>query len=187
MKISNGFWAGLSFGVTFVISATLGAIINPLPFIFQNGTTADATQVNADLAQIVNNVNANAAPIVGSAFVPAGAAVAFNLAACPTGWIPANGASGTPDLRGYFVRGLDTSGLIDPGRVRNTIQQDQVQDHGHSVSGGTKSGSFDSGFAGGGNSVAGGSSTIVVGNPNSGNHGTETRPKNNALLYCIKS
>lgn len=44
--------------------ASLGAvIISPLPYIFQNGTVADATQVNADLAQIVNNVNANAAAI----------------------------------------------------------------------------------------------------------------------------
>lgn len=37
------------------------AIINPLPFIFVNGTVGDATQVNADFAQIVANANANAA------------------------------------------------------------------------------------------------------------------------------
>lgn len=36
-------------------------IINTLPFQLQNGTTADATQVMADLNQIVSNVNANAA------------------------------------------------------------------------------------------------------------------------------
>ena len=37
------------------------SIISPLPNTLTNGTTADATQVMADLNQIVNNVNANAA------------------------------------------------------------------------------------------------------------------------------
>jgi hypothetical protein len=39
----------------------MSIITTPLPYIFSNGTTADATQVNADLNQIVGNVNANAA------------------------------------------------------------------------------------------------------------------------------
>ena len=39
----------------------MSIITTPLPFIFTNGTTADATQVNADLNQIVAGVNANAA------------------------------------------------------------------------------------------------------------------------------
>ena len=39
----------------------------PLPYVFVNGTTIDATQVNADLNTIVNAVNANAAPLVGGA------------------------------------------------------------------------------------------------------------------------
>jgi len=39
----------------------MSIITTPLPFIFTNGTTADATQVNADLNQIVSGVNANAA------------------------------------------------------------------------------------------------------------------------------
>lgn len=36
-------------------------IINPLPNTFTNGTTADATQVNANFNQVVTNVNANGA------------------------------------------------------------------------------------------------------------------------------
>lgn len=39
------------------------AIIGTLPYVFSNGTTADATQVNADLNAIVNGVNTNAAAI----------------------------------------------------------------------------------------------------------------------------
>lgn len=41
-------------------------IINPLPYIFQNGTTADATQVNADFAQIVANVNINVPALIST-------------------------------------------------------------------------------------------------------------------------
>jgi hypothetical protein len=36
-------------------------IISPLPYTLTNGTTADASQVQGDLAQIVSNVNSNAA------------------------------------------------------------------------------------------------------------------------------
>jgi hypothetical protein len=39
----------------------MSIISTPLPFIFTNGTTADANQVNSNLNQIVSNVNANAA------------------------------------------------------------------------------------------------------------------------------
>ena len=38
--------------------------------------------------------------------IPKGAIMAFNLASCPTDWSPADGNSGRPDLRGYFIRGL---------------------------------------------------------------------------------
>ena len=39
----------------------MSIITTPLPYVFSNGTTADATQVNADLNQIVSGVNNNAA------------------------------------------------------------------------------------------------------------------------------
>ncbi len=47
---------------------------------------------------------------------------AFNSATCPAGWSPANGTSGTPDLRGEFIRGLDSGRGIDSGRVLGTWQ-----------------------------------------------------------------
>lgn len=42
--------------------------------------------------------------------VPPGAVMAFNLASCPTGWSAADGGGSParPDLRGEFVRGLDS-------------------------------------------------------------------------------
>jgi len=44
--------------------------------------------------------------------VPTGAIMAFNSASCPTGWTLADGSSGTPDLRGIFLRGSGTSGSM---------------------------------------------------------------------------
>lgn len=42
------------------------AIIGALPYILVNGTVADATQVMADYNKIINDVNANAAPLSGA-------------------------------------------------------------------------------------------------------------------------
>ena len=42
------------------------AIISPLPYNIVNGQAVDSTPVMADLNQIVNNVNANAAALAGS-------------------------------------------------------------------------------------------------------------------------
>ena len=42
------------------------AIISPLPYTIVNGQAVDATPVMADMNQIVNNVNANAAALAGS-------------------------------------------------------------------------------------------------------------------------
>ena len=109
--------------------------------------------------------------------VPAGAIQAFNLSVCPSGWKIANGAGGTPNLRGRFVRGLG-----EPGRGLGSYQADMLKKHRHSTPIGLVGGwgipwynwanpanmsqkwSSVSGFAG----------------------GAETRPKNIALLYCQK-
>ncbi|MEX3961657.1 hypothetical protein AB4Y42_05475 [Paraburkholderia sp. EG286B] len=44
----------------------MAAIIGNLPVTLQNGTIADASQLMADLNYIVNQVNANAAPVSGA-------------------------------------------------------------------------------------------------------------------------
>ena len=119
-------------------------------------------------------------------FVPSGAVMAFNLASCPAGWSAANGSGGTVNLVGYFIRGLDAAGTVDPTpRALGSVEAHAVQNHSHSISPATV-------LVGGGPYLGGGSigfvgGTISVGNMNTGNAASETRPVNVALLYCQKN
>jgi len=61
------------------------AIIGTLPNTISNGQTVDATPVMADFNFIVNQVNANAAPL-GTFTAPTGTRMCFNQAAVPVGW-----------------------------------------------------------------------------------------------------
>ena len=172
-----------------------------------------------------------------NAQVPAGAVQMFAGASVPTGWLAASGqavsrttyavlfaAIGTtygagdgsttftlPDLRGEFLRGLDSSRGVDAGRTLGSVQAaamlnhthsattDNQGSHNHTPSGGgsfmrtpgttdARGISLGTGWqADGATSTAGGHThTITVGNPSVGG-GTETRPRNVALLACIKT
>ena len=55
--------------------------------------------------------------------VPAWAVMAFNLSSCPTWWISANWWNGTPDLRGEFVRWWDNGRWVDAWRAIWTLQR----------------------------------------------------------------
>lgn len=95
----------------------------------------------------------------------------------------AGGNPRTPDLRGEFVRGWDGGRGVDPGRVFGTAQGDELKAHQHEVYASGSAGSFPEAFdvddpASGQNKIA--KPTSVVG-------GTETRPRNVALLPCIKA
>ena len=96
-----------------------------------------------------------------------------------------------PDLRGEFIRGWDNGKGVDIGRQVGSAQLDQFQIHRHSSSnsshsvyrihsGGNRAG------IGGGSHDSFGQISITVNDPNSGRTGTETRPRNIAMMYCIK-
>jgi microcystin-dependent protein len=89
--------------------------------------------------------------------IPAGVVLYFAAATPPKGWLKADGnvvsrieyadlfvvvgtTFGTgdgsttfnlPDLRGEFIRGLDTGRGVDSGRVIGTIQSDELKQHNH--------------------------------------------------------
>ena len=121
--------------------------------------------------------------------VPSGGVVAFNLDSCPAGWSPADGAGGTPDLRGVFIRGMNsfdngvtnrTDGNEDPDglRVLGVLQQDELESHTHG--GRTMAGSQGWCPRAGCGDYGGVSAMASFG-------GDETRPKNVALIYCQKN
>lgn len=92
-----------------------------------------------------------------------------------------------PEMRGEFPRGWDDSRGVDAGRAFGSLQIGDIQSHGHMFS--TNWGSnFNSGqtVSNGLSAAPGGSSgTLFVGSIGS-TGGSETRPRNIALLACIK-
>lgn len=137
-----------------------------------------------------------------------GAVMAFSMSSAPTGWIKANGAAisrtvyaslfgaiGTfygagdgsttfnlPDLRGEFLRGWDDGRGVDSGRAFGSYQADELKSHRHNTR------------------ILRDRSPVTAGNAVLGDEdyygtqenwseytgGTETRPRNRALLFCIK-
>lgn len=109
-----------------------------------------------------------------------------------------------PDLRGYFPRGWDDARGIDTGRVFGSNQADAYLNHSHT--GSTNSAGAHTHTVGNNGNAGGGGITMNLGvgmsvtstSSSAGAHahtvtvdasttgGTETRPKNIALLYCIK-
>lgn len=140
---------------------------------------------------------------------PAGAVMAFAMNSAPSGWLACNGSSvsrttyaalfaaiGTtygsgdgsttfalPDLRGYFVRGSGTNGDGTASGAFAAKQADAIKEHSHRFKY---------------NVPLLGQGLVYVGNVDGnggtnydipmvpGTGGAETRPKNIAMLYCIK-
>jgi len=138
--------------------------------------------------------------------LPAGAVQVFAMNSAPSGWLSCDGSAisrttystlfsaisttyGTgdgsttfnlPDLRGEFIRGWDAGRGIDSGRTFGTAQSDAFEAHNHDVSWTAAEGG-----SGAGSRVQ----TYNVGynnNPTETVGGNETRPRNIAMLYCIK-
>lgn len=90
-----------------------------------------------------------------------------------------------PDLRAEFIRGWDDSRGVDAGRVFGTWQVDLFKGHNHQTLSQTYAilSTNQTFVAGGGAAVfQGGDVNQVTGSAG----GTETRPRNVALLPCIK-
>lgn len=127
----------------------------------------------------------------------------FAQATPPAGWLECNGATvsrtayaalfakiGTtwgagdgattfavPDLRGEFIRGWDNGRGVDNGRAFATAQADELKAHAHDVQ--KSSSDADGSTFSPGSGSFGVQATSTTG-------GTETRPRNVAMLFCIK-
>lgn len=155
-----------------------------------SGTTITHTLWN----ELVNNINTVWTKV--DTLVPPGAIMAFNLASCPTGWIAADGTSGTPDLRGEFIRWLDNGRWVDSGRTLASSQLatrvffNEVDDAWRA---GRQVDMFDWVWVNYDGSVelavtraSYPSLTPAWNVSNSRSYGIRVRPRNVAFLYCIK-
>lgn len=137
-----------------------------------------------DVATCVRSAaeSASSAVAVAKTLVPTGAVVAFALEKCPAHW------SIYEPARGVFIRGIDTTNSKDRDpdgkRQHGNYQSDSFKKHSHAVQ--------DAGIAKWQQSVTSNKQRVGSwngGNPitTSSNGGPETRPRNVALLYCIKN
>jgi phage-related tail fiber protein len=137
---------------------------------------------------------------------PVGAVIWVATSTAPNGFLKANGAAvsrttyaalfaalGTqfgagdgsstfnlPDLRGEFIRGWDDSRGVDSGRTFGSFQADEFKSHTHEELYNTpSSGQDQAGSGSGDNDNTSSRQTGAAG-------GAETRPRNVALLACIK-
>lgn len=88
-----------------------------------------------------------------------------------------------PDLRGEFVRGWDHARGVDAGRTFGSAQADEIKAHTHSVA---PAASTDDTAAGATTTGSGGVETITPYSTGS-TGGSETRPRNVALMFIIKT
>ena len=156
--------------------------------------------------QLVNIPIPAPIPIPTDSLVPAGAVAYLARNTAPSGWLKANGAAvsrttysalftaiGTtfgagdgsttfnvPDLRGEFVRSWSDGRGVDNGRVFGSAQAQDIQPHTHNIVGSNTGGSGSRMFV---HPVD--VNAIDTGSTQSAGT-TETRPRNVALLACIK-
>ena len=157
-----------------------------------------------DLAQARNNLGLQESSITDFTAV----VLPFAFDTPPVGWLECNGAEisrttyanlfakvGTlygngdgsnsfniPDLRGEFIRGWDNGRGIDSGRIFGSFQSDELKSHTHNIRCNASNGN--AGTTAPYSSVANFTYTNTDDILSTG--GLETRPRNTALIYCIK-
>ena len=192
------------------VTATLlnvngSAAISAVATISDNAvTTAKILNGNVTTLKILDGA-VTASKLAAGAAIPAGAVMPFAMNSVPSGWLGADGTAvsrstyaalfaeistlygvgdgsttfNLPDLRGYFVRGSGTN--VD-GTVSGTFaakQADELKSHTHTMY-------IQGTFTGSSTNVARFSDIGTGSSTTQATGGTETRPKNIAMLYCIK-
>jgi hypothetical protein len=131
-------------------------------------TSAPAGWLKCNGAAVSRTTYASLFAIIGTTFGAGNGTTTFNL----------------PDMRGEFIRGLDDGRGIDTGRTLGSAQAYATETHHHTLQRTTNVGGGSDGYDLG-NYVNGGSGPVSLVNVQ--DYGdTETRPRNIALLYCIK-
>ena len=152
--------------------------------IYTARTTAPTGYLKANGAAVSRTTYADLFTAIGTIYGSGDGSTTFNV----------------PDLRGEFVRGFDDSRGIDSGRTLGSAQAGMVGPHNHTINdpghshslnytpirdgGGIQAGrDGPAHYMGTGGGVNGNTTGISINN----NSGAETRPRNVALLACIKT
>lgn len=176
-----------------------------------NATTPgdDIGKITNDLELLRSVIGGGTDPDVPNAAqaIPAGAIMAFAMQTPPAGWLECDGSAisragnpalfaaiGTtygdgdgvttfnlPDARSEFLRGWDHGRGVDAGRAFGSWQADDLEAHTHSVA--IYDPDEDEVVTIGGARPEGDPGSVSTGSTG----GAETRPRNLAILYCIKT
>lgn len=148
------------------INGTTGEITSAVPsglIMFYASSTLPSGFLKCNGAAVSRTTYASLFAAIGTTFGTGDGSTTFNL----------------PDMRGYFPRAWADNGSVDSGRSFGSTQSDQNLAHTHTTT-------YDYlGQSGGGGSWVGGSIASTW-NSMSTSGGTEARPKNVAVLACIK-
>lgn len=183
------------------------AALAPLasPALTGNPTAPTQTAGN-DSTRIATTAFVAAALAAGAA--PAGTVIMHAANSAPTGYLACDGSAvsrttysalftaigttfgagnGTttfnlPDMRGEFPRGWDNGRGVDSARSFGSAQTDQLGQHSHSYSF-----NVDGGGAGRPGGSGGSLTSSTTGTAGGTTNASETRPRNIALLFCIKT
>ncbi len=174
-KLKQSFLSGLIFSWTIMLSFLAYWAWNNLSHVEPTDTLTD-TRWNEKVDRINelwNTINILQNTISSLENISPWAVISFNLSSCPTGWIEYTPA------RWRFIRWIDSTWTNDTIRVAGDLQDDQIKQHKHTLK-----------------QIW----SINVSWTNMNIYWpwwwwadytdnfwwTETRPKNVALLYCVK-
>jgi len=130
--------------------------------IWSSASTAPIGYVACNGAAVSRTTYSNLFAVIGTTYGSGDGSTTFNL----------------PDLRGEFIRGWDAGRGVDSGRVFGSSQLDDFASHDHPL--------FNQISGPGTSVISGPSGSNTINTVTGSTGGTETRPRNVALLPCIK-
>jgi microcystin-dependent protein len=152
--------------MTIVISGSTGISANAAQFligqvVFMAGANAPSGFLKCNGQLVSRTTYASLFAVIGTTYGAGDGSTTFAV----------------PDLRGEFIRGLDDGRNVDAGRAMGSAQADELKSHNHSIN----LNAYLVGSVSGSAVGLGSQNGVVIGNTG----GTETRPRNVALLACI--
>ena len=147
--------------------AAAGGVVPVGSVIYHAANTPPSGYLKANGAAISRSTYATLFAVIGTTYGGGDGSSTFNV----------------PDLRGEFARGWDDSRGIDSGRAFGSTQSDELKSHSHTLSLRFNDSSTPRSFVRASSSL---NLQTSAGGPTNATGGSETRPRNVALLACIK-